>query len=134
MNKLRELINSKPWVGWAVAGVLALVGAFFAFRGLGTAPGSTESYREMVTIKFTDTEETIEMPRGRFLRELMLRPGKADPSVGINNPATGKPTGFLFDKAEWERTIADINKEKEAAAKGPAVGAGDKGKPTPPSR
>jgi hypothetical protein len=69
----------------------------------------------MVTIRFTDTEDEMTIPRGRLDKELRRQGDHLDPSQGYINPKTNKPTGFLFDKAEWEAMIARINKDKEEA-------------------
>ena len=77
---------------------------------------------------YEGTDTTEEMPWGRVMQKLATRPGKLDPLVGINNPTTGKPTGFIFNKAEWDRIVGQINKDKEEAGKTPVAGSG-KAKP-----
>ena len=54
------------------------------------------------------------MPRGRFEKELRMRGGDLDPSKGLINPKTNQPTGFLFDKKEWEETVARLKGERDA--------------------
>lgn len=130
MEKLREMMKERPWIGWAVAGMLLVVAVYLGFFG-GTGGGddfSGQKMQEMVTIRFSDTDTTEEMPWGRVMKELSGRPGKLDATVGINNPATGKPTGFIFNKAEWDRIVGQINNDKDAASKTPVTGSG-KSKP-----
>jgi len=126
MEKIRELMKQKPWIGWAVAGVLLVVAVYFGyFRTAGGGDDfSGPKMQEMVTIRYSDTDTTEEMPWGRVMQKLATRPGKLDPLVGIDNPATGKPTGFIFNKAEWDRIVGQINKDKEEAGKSPVAGGG----------
>jgi hypothetical protein len=118
---IREFLNKKPWVGWALAVVLLGVSVFFYFRSrrAGEDPYSPARMTEMVTIRFTDTEDEMTIPRGRLDKELRRQGDQLDPSKGIINPKTGKPTGFLFDKKEWDEWIARINKEKAEAKQHP---------------
>jgi len=128
LEKLREAVNRRPALGWAIAGVLLLVmGALLYFRlGGGGDPYAPERMTEEVTIKFTDTDDEITMPRGRMEQELRYRVGQLDPTRGIINPKTNQPTGFLFNKGEWDETVKRLNIEKEQAsqrssgARGPA--------------
>ena len=120
---IRESINSKPWLGWAVAGVVLVLAAWLMFSRLGAGSDTYDPKRmqQTVTIKFTDTGETIEMPRGRLIKMLADQGGKIDPTKGIINPATKQPTGFLYDKAEWDELVKNINEDRaqaEAARKG----------------
>lgn len=121
---LRDSINSKPWLGWALAGAFLITGVVMYMRLTSGAasPFSAERATDIVTVKFTDDGSTIEMPRGRLYRELMDRGGKVDPTKGIKNPATGALTGFLYDKKEWDTIIEQMNAEMDAAIK--ARGAG----------
>ena len=130
MENLREMMKEKPWIGWAVAGMLLVVALYLGFfRGGNNDDFSGQKMQEMVTIRFSDTDTTEEWPWGRVMKELSGRPGKLDPTVGINNPSTGKATGFIFNKAEWDRIVGQINKDKEEASKSPVAGSG-KTKPT----
>ncbi|CAG0958478.1 hypothetical protein PHYC_00597 [Phycisphaerales bacterium] len=114
LTRVRQFVNEKPWIGWLVAGLLLLGSVFYFLRTQrGTDPYSPDRMTEMVTIRFTDTNDEIEMSRGHMDRELRRRGDKIDPSQGIINPKTGQPTGFLFNKSEWEEMIARINREKE---------------------
>ena len=119
---IREFINKSPWMGWAFAALLLGATVFFFLRSRsgGSDPYSPARMTEMVTIRFTDTDDEITMPRGTMDKELRRQGDKLDPTKGITNPKTGKPTGFLFDKEEWDAMIARINKEKEEAKKHPS--------------
>jgi len=123
MNRLREFINKSPWIGWALAGVLLVVAVVIYMRRIGgTDPYRLERMTENVTIKFADTGEEITMPRGRLEKQLRTAGSHLDPSKGLVNPKTGQPSGFIFDKSDWEETITRINAEKaEMAAKAPAA-------------
>jgi hypothetical protein len=118
----RAILEKKPWIGWAVAGVFLVLAVWIYMRRTTSSdPYSPERMTEMVTIKFTDTGDEVDMPRGRLDKELRQSGGKLDPTKGVVNPKTGQPTGFPFNKAEWNEWITRINTEREAAAKsGPA--------------
>jgi hypothetical protein len=127
LGSVREFMNKAPWAGWVVAGVLLLAAVYMFMRGqTGTDPYSPERMTEMVTIRFTDTGDEITMPRGTMDKQLRHQGEKLDPSKGIINPKTGQPTGFLFNKEEWEEMVARINSEKEQARKGSALGGAKK--------
>ena len=115
MPNVREMLQSSPWIGWAVAGLLLALSVFMFFRGsVGQDLYSPDRMREMVTIKFTDTGEEMEIPRGRLDLQLRQTGGKLDPTKGLINPKTGQPTGFPFSKSEWEDMCARINASREA--------------------
>lgn len=118
MNSLRNFLKESPWAGWLVALLLlgAAVWIYFARTG-STDPYNPDRMREMVSIKFTDTGDVIEMPRGRLDKELRGRGDTVNSAQGIMNPKTGQPTGFLFDKTEWDQMIQRINSEKETIRK-----------------
>ena len=115
MKAIRDFINRSPWLGWALAVVL-LVGAGVMYMRLrpGGQAYSLERMTENVTIRCTETGKEWTMPRGRMEKELFGRPGPIDPSVGLANPDTGKPTGFPVD--DWKDTVERINNEKQALA------------------
>src|SRR4051794_954566 len=103
MPNIREFINKSSWMGWALAGILLAASVVIYVRGQHSEdPYSPDRMKEMVTIKFTDTNEEVSMPRGQMDRELRRSGEKLDPSAGILNPKTGKRTGFPFNKSEWE--------------------------------
>ncbi len=116
---LRDAINQRPWLGWVVAGViLGLAVLIYIRRSSSDSPYSPERMVQSVTIKYSDTGDEEQMPRGRFEKMLAEQPGKLDPAKGLLNPKTGQPTGFLYNKAEWEETCNRINAEKAAFGKG----------------
>jgi len=109
-GSIREFLNKSPWLGWVLAGILLAVSIFMLVKGQGG----------------TDPYNPITMTRGQMDKELRRKGVKLDVSEGITNPKTGKPTGFLFNKTEWDEMIARINQEKEDAKrnKGAIVPAG----------
>jgi hypothetical protein len=113
MKRIRDFINSKPWLGWAIAGVFLLLSVvlYFSISGRGDTY-SVERMSETVTLKCAETGEEWTMTRGLMERQLRSRTGSLDASQGIINPKTGKPTGFLFSKSEWEETVDRLNKER----------------------
>jgi hypothetical protein len=114
LGSIRAALNARPWIGYVLAGVLFAACVYFILRaGRGTDPYTPERMTEKVAIRFTDTDEVVEMTRGQLDKELRRRGDRLDPSQGIVNPKTGKPTGFLFSKSEWEEMIERINREKE---------------------
>lgn len=117
---IREAINSKPWIGWAVAGVLAVAAVFFFIQsGASDAPDSLERRSEQVTIRCTETGEEWTMNRGQFERLLLLQSGEIDPSQGIPSEfADGRLTGVLVDAADWEETVERINAMKRSVGGG----------------
>jgi hypothetical protein len=122
LSRLREFFNKTPWAGWAVAGLLLATSAFLLVRGQKSSdPYNPERMREMVTIRFADTGDEVTMPRGAMDKELRRQGDKLDPSKGLINPKTGQPTGFLFDKEEWDAMVTRINAEKESFRKGSAI-------------
>ena len=128
MANLRELLNKKPWLGWSVAGAAMCVAVYFAWRSNNVkGEYTTERMTQTLTIRFTDTGDTMEIARGRLMRDLMLAGGHIDPSKGIINPKTNQPTGFPFDKADWETMVAQINRDS-AKTKGRTAATG-----SPPS-
>jgi len=121
MDFIRNFLNKNPWLGWALFAVLLAFSAFVFFKGgRGSDPYSPERMTEEVTIRFTDTNDEVKMTRGKMDKELRRRGDKVDPSQGIVNPKTGQPTGFLFDKEDWEEMVARINKERDEVQAGAA--------------
>ncbi len=117
LSRARDFLNKKPWMGWILAGVLLLLSAIMLITGGGRSRDfyDPDRMKEIVTIRFEDTGEEMEIPRGRLLRELVAEPGQLDPTKGFVNPKTGKPTGYLYNKSEWDEMIARINQDKEDA-------------------
>ena len=116
---MREVLRKRPWLGWGLSLVLFVVIAWLWLgRGQSESPLSPERMQETVTIKYADTGETAQMPRGRFEKMLRDTGAKLDPSQGLVNPKTGKPTGFLFDQREWEEAVARVNEQMDRARAG----------------
>jgi len=118
MGNIRDFVNKSPWIGWIFAGLILIVAVYLFFRTPSNeSPYSPERMREMVSIKFTDTGEVIQMSRGDLDRTLRRRGEKVDAAQGIINPKTNQPTGFLYNKDEWDKMIARINTEKDEIKK-----------------
>lgn len=137
MSNLRQKLNDKPWIGWTVAGAMAvLAGVVYFTRSSGSNVEYSQEYMtEMVTVKFADTGDELELPRGRF--ERMLRSsgsGTLDPSKGLINPKTNQPTGFLFDKSDWEKTVQRINSERKELGTDAAASKPEQGSTQPPGQ
>ncbi len=105
---MRDLLK-KPAVAVVLVVVLVGVAAFFAWRG--TGGGQTAVLAGEVVIKDRETGETWKMLRGVLEKQLYERAHPIDPNVGVNNPTTGKPTGFTDD---WEQLVSRINAEVAA--------------------
>ncbi len=116
---LRDTINQKPWLGWTLAGAFLAVGVgYFAWsRTAASDPYNPERLQEIVTIKFTDDNSTMQIPRGRLEKMLAERP-ELNENEGITNPKTQKPTGFLYNEADWKEMVKRINADKAAGMKG----------------
>src|ERR1044071_7119618 len=124
LGSIREFLNKSPWIGWALALILLGSSVFFFIRSRrGADPYAPDRMQEMVTIRFTDTEDEITMPMGRLDKELRQRGDHLDPSAGEINPKPDKPTVFLVAKKEWDDMIARINKEKAEAKEHPVSSA-----------
>ncbi len=113
---IRDILKSKPWAGWAVAGVLIVVCGWVWYRSLsgGADPYTLGRMTQTITIRDRETGDEWTMQRGRFEQALWDRPLPIDPSQGVANPKTGKLTGF--PKSEWESTIDRISRERQATA------------------
>jgi len=113
---IREMMKSKPWIGWIISGVFLMLAAVFYVRGGGNSvPDSIERRSETVTIRCTETGEEWQMNRGQFERLLMTQHGLIDPTKGIPSEfAEGRLTGVLVDKDDWEETVNRINAMKKA--------------------
>jgi hypothetical protein len=112
---VRDVLNKYPWLGWVIA--LLLLGLsiwLYVARTRGAGDYDPDRMKDMLTIRYTDTDEVEKIPRGR-LDQMLRRSGDSlDPTKGIINPKTGKPTGFLVDEDEWTTMIERINREKDA--------------------
>lgn len=114
--EIRELVRSKPWIGWAVAGVLAVIAVVVLVRGGGgTSAYTLEDQTQDVVIRDRETGEEWTIKRGRLEAMLWERAGKLDPNVGLPNPKTGTLTGF--PKSDWEETVERVNRDRDEAAR-----------------
>src|SRR5690606_41679622 len=85
------------------------------FAAGGASQTSIEYLTQEITIRCSETGKAWSMPRGRLEKELLLRGTPLDPSVGLKNPDSGRPTGFPADRDMWERTIKRLNNEAAEA-------------------
>lgn len=131
-GSVRDFLNKSPWLGWLLAALLLAVSIWLYTRGSrGSDPYSPERMQESIVIRFTDTNDEITMTRGKLDRELRRSGSVLDPAKGVVNPKTGQPTGFPFNKSEWDSTIARINQEKEMYRSGTGTGAAPTAPPAP---
>ena len=117
-----KLKQRSPAAAWALVVALLGVGAYIAARPFLSA-SSQESLGADVVIRFEDTGDEMRIQRGRFER-MMLEQGveaPLDPSKGINNPKTNKPTGFPVDREYWNGLVNAVN---EAMKRPSATGSG----------
>jgi len=115
MPNLRSMLKDSPWLGWVVAALCLAVAGYMTFRQFRPADlNSPERMKDVLTIKYADTGEVVEIPRGRLDKMLRTQGGLLDPNVGLINPKTNQPTGFLFDKDDWNTMVERINADKKA--------------------
>lgn len=118
MQRIRDLVNKSPWAGWVVAALVLGVAVWMFVRGGRTDdPYDPERMQELVHIRFSDTNDEITMPRGQLDKMLRRRGETVNAAEGIINPKTGAPTGFPYNKEDWDGMIARINAEKEQIRK-----------------
>lgn len=115
MEKLRELF-SKPAIGWIVAGFAILVAVYFLVASLrSNSTYDLARLSETVTVRFTDTNDEIQLTRAEFEKQLRAMPGTLSTASGIMNPKSGKPTGILVATREWAEVVSRLNEEREWA-------------------
>lgn len=105
---MREAMK-KPVVAGAVIAALLVTAGALSWRSLSGGP--TAALAGEVTIRDKETGESWTMVRGVLEKQLYERAYPIDPAVGVDNPKTGKPTGFTSD---WEQLVARINAERKA--------------------
>jgi len=104
---------------WVVLVVLLGAGAYLFTRAYSAkGPADPDTLRQDVALKCSETGFEWKLNRGRMEGYLyqMAAEGKLDASTGLENPKTGKRTGFPVDRADWEKTVARILKEGADAA------------------
>jgi hypothetical protein len=114
MGLLQEL-RKRPIIGMVAAAVLSAIAVVLVMRVLLTQD-RTERLGQDVIIKCIETGDEWTMNRGMMELELarMSATKNLDPSEGLINPKTGKPTGFPFNKSEWDELIQRINQQRQA--------------------
>jgi hypothetical protein len=131
VNRLRQFLNERPALGWAVAAALLLVVALslYRMRRVNDNPYALDRTTELITIRCRETGEEWQMPRGRMEQVLWDRPAPLDPSQGLPNPKTGRLTGF--PKSDWENTIDRISAERQEVASSRYRGGVNAAQPAP---
>jgi hypothetical protein len=114
MADVKAQLAEKPWLKWAIGGlvVLVLILGWQRLRPRNESTLSGDSLIEEVTIKYTDTGKTVKMLRGRLVRELVGREGAIDPNKGLKNPETGEYSGVIINESEWQKLVKDVNQAK----------------------
>lgn len=126
MDELKRLLQERKWLVYAAIGVAVLFVGFWGYRivfGGNDGLMTSESLAEDVTVKFTDTGESIKMPRGDVVRQLLDRPGNTPlpETTRVGHPKTGVQTGIVGSDSTWKKFIDEINVER--TFKGKPVGA-----------
>ena len=115
LNRIRQILQS-PVIGWSAAGVCVLFALFLLLRSwISPSPYDLAKLSENVTVRFTDTNEEMTLPRGEFEKRLRELPGELTKSKGILNPKTGQASGVLVATREWDETVDRLNREREWA-------------------
>ncbi|MBN8596627.1 MAG: hypothetical protein J0L78_03030 [Planctomycetes bacterium] len=123
MGSIRELL-AKPAVGWTAAGLAVLIALFFFWRSVvSRSTYDLSRLSESVTVRFTDTDEEVQFTRGDFERQVREIPGTLSTDKGILNPKTGKRTGVLVAKREWDEVVNRLNSERDWARQNSPFGA-----------
>ncbi len=114
-----ESRSSSPWM-WGVLILVVAAAAFFVVRSFYTSgdPNDPAVLSKDVTLRDAETGFEWKLNRGRMEAYLYEKAanGQLDANLGLENPKTGKRTGFPVDRADWDRTVARILEESKAAA------------------
>jgi prepilin-type N-terminal cleavage/methylation domain-containing protein len=112
---IRTLLESRPWLGWTLAGALLVLAVLpgVTSAAAGSDPYALDRLTQNIVIRDRDTGEEWTVPRGRMEQMLLGPRREAGHNVGLPNPKTGKLTGF--PKSDWEMTVERIRKDRDDA-------------------
>lgn len=99
--------------------VVGAAAAFFLGRFfMQKDPTDPEVLMQDVAIKCSETGFEWKLNRGRMEQYMYQRAAENKLSLdqGLENPKTGKRTGFPVDREEWTRTVERVLKERAEAA------------------
>jgi len=113
LDRIREVVRQKPWIGWAVVGGLCLIAAAAVAIQFTGGPPDNASLANEVTIRYEDTGTEVKIPRGRVEQTIWDRPLPLDPAQGLENPDTKKLTGFYPDRDDWKKMVEDIAEQRK---------------------
>lgn len=115
LNTLRHLLGQSKPATYGLIAILVVGVLFFIFRGGSSGdPYSLSNMTRVVSVKFADTGEKVEMRWGEIETEIIRRPGMPSETEGLVNPKTGKLTGFPTDREAWIQMIERLRKTKAA--------------------
>lgn len=102
--------SGSVWKWMALAVVAAAAIYLFARPYLSPDPTDPAVLMQDVSIKCAETGFEWKLNRGRMESYLyrMSNRGELDLTKGLENPKTGKRTGFPLDRADWEKTVARV--------------------------
>lgn len=114
-----ETRSSSIWM-WGVLVLVVAAASYFVVRSfyLSGDPNDPAVLSKDVVLRDADTGFEWKLNRGRMEAYLYEKAanGQLDLKQGLENPKTGKRTGFPVDSTDWERTVARILEESKAAA------------------
>jgi hypothetical protein len=122
MDELKRLFEERKWLVYTAGGVLALFLCFWGYRvvfGGSESLMTTDSLAEELSVKFSDTGESVTMARGDVVRQLLERPGSTPlpPETRVGHPKTGKQTGMVGSESSWKKFLDQINVERSYKGK-----------------
>jgi hypothetical protein len=120
MSDKQSLFEKSPWlkVVLPLVVVLAIVAVWVQLRASSGDSFAGSAMTKSMTVVYSDTGEKIEMMRGQLTKAIIDLGMPASKDRGLTNPKTHKPnTGFLADRAAWDKLIDEINAEAAAASK-----------------
>lgn len=110
MVSLREWLQDRPAIGYALVGIVVLVALTVAYMQV-MRPSESQELGQFITIKDSETGETWQFPLGAIERDLHGRDLPINPKEGLPNPTTGKRTGF--PEKDWEKMIQRVLAERQ---------------------